>query len=424
MDQRYGWMAGCALLAAAPMAAVAADSIDVLRYALSGGTPSLDLRARYEHAEQDNGLTLANAYTVRARLGYTTGKWNDLDLLTEFEGTFPFGPEAYNSGTNGKTTRVTIADPKGTELNQFMLRYSGLTGNVFKLGRQRLLLDTQRFVGNVGWRQNEVTFDAATLVNTQLPKTTLTASYLARVNTISYTGYQLNGYLFNAAYAPMQAINLVGYAYVLDFSATSPGATSCAVAPTAASNFQQSLTTRCDSQTYGLRASGTIPFDPVKLLYTAEYAHQNHYKDAPGVVNAAYYLGEFGAAVYGITAKLGYEVMGGDDTYGFQTPLATLHAFDGWADLFLNTPVKGLRDAYLRAEGDVPFVGVKLLGFYHDFRSDAGRDKLGTELDLQAVKPINDSFSVMLKLAQFNSSTDKAPFVDTRKLWAQAEYKF
>jgi hypothetical protein len=421
MSQRSRGLAACALLATMPMAASAADSIDVLRYALSGGTPNVDVRARYEHAEQDNALTLANAYTVRARLGYTTGKWNDLDLLTEFEGTFPFGPEAYNSGTNGKTTRVTIADPKGTELNQFMLRYSGLTGNVFKLGRQRLLLDTQRFVGNVGWRQNEVTFDSATWVNTQLAKTTVSASYLARVNTVSYTGYQLNGYLFNAAYAPVQEVNVVAYAYLLDFSSTSPGATSCTFA---ASNTQQRVIQRCDSQTYGLRESGTIPLDPVKLLYAIEVAHQNHYKDAPGAVSAPYYLGEFGATAYGVTAKLGYEVMGGDGVYGFQTPLATLHAFDGWADMFLNTPIKGLRDAYLRAEGDVPFVGVKLLGFYHDFRSDSGRDKLGTELDVQAVKSINDSFSVMLKLAQFNSSTNLAPFVDTRKLWAQAEYKF
>ena len=420
MSQRYGWMAGCALLAAAPMAVTAADSIDVLRYALSGGTPSLDLRARYEHVEQDNALNLANAYTVRARLGYTTGKWNDLDLLTEFEGTFPLGPEAYNTGVNGKTTFATIADPKGTELNQFMLRYTGLAGNVFKLGRQKLILDNQRFVGNSGWRQNEVSFDAATLVNTQIPKTTLTASYLSRVNTFSYTGYQLNGYLFNAAYAPMQQINVTGYGYVLDFSSTSPGATSCTFA---ALNTQQSVTTRCDSQTYGVRANGTIPLDPVKLLYTAEYAHQNHYKDASGKVHAPYYLGEVGVLAYGVTTKLGYEVMGGNGTYGFQTPLATLHAFDGWADLFLNTPIKGLKDAYVRVEGDAP-LGIKLLGFYHDFRTDAGRDKLGTELDLQSIKPINDSLSVMLKLAQFNSSTNKAPFVDTRKIWAQAEYKF
>lgn len=421
MSQRYGWMAACALLAAAPMTASAAQSIDLLRYALSGGTPNLDVRARYEHVEQDNALTLANAYTVRARLGYTTGKWNDLDVLTEFEGTFPIGSESYNSTVNGNATRAVIADPKGTELNQLALGYSGLAGNVFKLGRQRLVLDNQRFIGNVGWRQNEQTYDGLTWVNTQIPKTKLTAAYLSRINTIFYTGQQIDGYVFNAAYAPMQEINLTGYGYVLDYSR---GATSCAAAATAASNFQQSATTRCDSQTYGLRATGTIPLDPVKLVYAAEYAHQNHLEDAPAAVSADYYLGEFGAVAYGVTTKLGYQVMGGDDSYGFQTPLATLHAFDGWADMFLNTPVKGLRDAYISAAGDVPFIGVKLLGFYHDFRADSGRDKLGTELDFQAVKPINDSFSVMFKLAQFNSSTNIAPFVDTRKLWVQAEYKF
>jgi hypothetical protein len=422
MGKRYGMAASCAMLLAAPMMSSAADSIDTLRYAFSGGTPNVDVRARWEHAEQDNALTLANAYTVRARLGYTTGKWNDLDLLTEFEGTFPLGAEAYNSGPggNGKTSRVVVADPKGTELNQFMLRYAGIPGTVLKLGRQKLILDNQRFVGNVGWRQNEATFDAFTAVNTLLPKTTLSYSYLSRVNTISYTGYQLNGHLLNLAYALAPQLNLIGYGYLLDFDNTSPGATSCSFA---AANAQQKVITRCDSQTYGLRASGAFPFAAFKLLYTAEYAHQNHYKNAPGAVGASYYLAEFGAASHGVTAKLGYEDMGGDGSYSFQTPLATLHAFDGWADLFLNTPVKGIRDAYARVEGDAP-LGLKLLGFYHDFRSDQGHDKLGTELDLQAIKPINDNFNVMLKYAHFNSAANAAPFVDTRKAWLQAEYKF
>jgi hypothetical protein len=422
MDKRYGWAASCAMLLAAPMTSSAADSMDNLRYAFSGGAPSVDLRARWEHAEQDNALTPANAYTVRARLGYTTGKWNDLDLLTEFEGTFPLGAEAYNSGPggNGKTTRVVIADPKGTELNQFVLRYTGLAGNVFKLGRQKVILDNQRFVGNSGWRQNEVTYDAVSVVNTQLAKTTLSYTYLGRVNDKNYTGYQLNGHLLNLAYALAPQINLVGYGYVLDFDNTSQGATSCSFADT---NAQQKVITRCDSQTYGLRASGAFPFSGFKLLYTAEYAHQNHYKDAPGAVGASYYLAEFGGVSHGVTAKLGYENMGGDGSYSFQTPLATLHAFDGWADLFLNTPVKGIRDAYARVEGEAP-LGLKLLGFYHDFRNDQGHDKLGTELDLQAVKAINDNFSVMLKYAHFNSSTNAAPFVDTRKGWLQAEYKF
>src|SRR3546814_12023345 len=40
-----------------------------------------------------------------------------------------------------------------------------------------------------------------------------------------------------------------------------------------------------------------------------------------------------------------YEVLGSDaGVFAFQTPLATLHKFQGWADLFLTTPSAGVRD--------------------------------------------------------------------------------
>ena len=37
-----------------------------------------------------------------------------------------------------------------------------------------------------------------------------------------------------------------------------------------------------------------------------------------------------------------------------QTPLATLHAFNGWADMFLTTPANGLQDLYFRASYTLP----------------------------------------------------------------------
>lgn len=399
MKKVWGY-AACSVAIMLASGTAMADSIDVMRYALSGGTPNLDVRGRWEHVSQDNALDAADAYTVRARLGYNTGKWNDLDVLTEFEGTFAFGPEAYNSTTNGKTTRSTIADPKGTELNQFSLRYTGLAGNVFKLGRQRFILDNARFIGNSGWRQNEVTFDAFTAVNTQIAKTTLTYAHLSRVDDKNYKTHKIKGEVFNAAYAASLKLNLVAYGYLFDYDVN--------------------MATRQDTQTYGLRASGAFPVSNFKLLYTAEYARQNHYKDAPKAVSAQYLLGELGISGKGFGAKLGYEVLGGDGAYGFQTPLGTLHAFQGWADLFLNTPAGGIRDAYLRLEGDAP-AGIKLLGFYHDFRSDNGGAKYGREYDVQAVKAINDSLSITAKYAAYHADTFS---VNTEKIWLQAEYKF
>ena len=65
----------------------------------------------------------------------------------------------------------------------------------------------------------------------------------------------------------------------------------------------------------------------------------------------------------------------------FQTPLATLHLFNGWADKFLSTPVSGLQDTYLALIAKTGPVSWK--GSFHDFSSDVRAIDYGTELDLQ-----------------------------------------
>ena len=52
-----------------------------------------------------------------------------------------------------------VPDPRGTELNRFQITNTSLPGTRTTLGRQRIVLDDSRFVGNVGFRQNEQTFD-------------------------------------------------------------------------------------------------------------------------------------------------------------------------------------------------------------------------------------------------------------------------
>jgi hypothetical protein len=89
----------------------------------------------------------------------------------------------FDSKATGQTGNghAVVADPESNEINQAYLSYSGIDNTVVKWGRQRLILDNARFVGNVGWRQNEQTFDAFTIVNKSLPDTTITAGYVTNV---------------------------------------------------------------------------------------------------------------------------------------------------------------------------------------------------------------------------------------------------
>ncbi|CAN0343623.1 unnamed protein product, partial [Chrysoparadoxa australica] len=162
----------------------------------------------------------ADTLTLRPRLGYRTGNWQHLDAFAEFEGVYAIGgDDGYNSGppflnaTNGNTRFATIADPTGDQLNRAWMRYRGLPATALKIGRQRLILDNARFVGNVGWRQNEQTFDAVSLVSQPLPDLTLTYAYLWRQNFIFFNDNRMNSHLVNARWQVHPMLALTGFAY-------------------------------------------------------------------------------------------------------------------------------------------------------------------------------------------------------------------
>jgi hypothetical protein len=406
----------CVVTAAVALAAPAAragDSMDMLPFALMGGTPALDLRLRAEHVDNESPAQPrdATATTLRARLGFTTGKWNDFDLGLEYEGVTAYDKLDYNSTLNGQVARPAIADPTGTELNQAFVRYAGIPGTVIQAGRERLVLDNQRFVGNVGWRQNEQTYDGVVVTNKGMPGFEATVASFHNVNSVFFTNFPLNASLANVSYSPGAWLKAVAYGYWLDFDAANVG-------------------NRQDSATTGLRLTGAPALDEAqtfKLLYTAEFARQGQYEEAPATVDDDYLLGELGIGIAATQLKVGYEIMGSSDgLYAVQTPLATLHAHDGWADMFLTTPATGLRDAYASAASTL--AGIALTAVYHRFSADFGGADYGEELDASVGYSFNRQLAALVKLAGYNATqsaaTSFAGNVDTAKGWLQLEYKF
>ena len=129
--------------------------------------PLIDIRARYEYADIA-GADDSNAFTIRERFGLQTMSWYGFSALVEGEFSQAIGDD-YHGGAAGATpfdpTQSVIADPETNELNQAFLQYSGYD-MVAKFGRQRIIYDNSAFIGNVGWRQNEQTYDAIALSGT------------------------------------------------------------------------------------------------------------------------------------------------------------------------------------------------------------------------------------------------------------------
>ena len=133
------------------------------------------------------------------------------------------------------------------------------------------------------------------------------------------------------------------------------------------------------------------------LLYTAVVAT----REENDLFDTEYLFLEGGAVLSGITAKLGYELLGSDNGQkGFNTPLATLHKFNGCADQFLVTPNTGLEDIYLSVAGQL--AGGKWLAAVHKFSTDEslnGADDLGDEINLQYTRKISEKIAGGAKVA-------------------------
>jgi hypothetical protein len=159
----------------------------------------------------------------------------------------------------------------------------------------------------------------------------------------------------------------------------------------------------------------------VKLGYRLEAAAQSDYGNNAQNYSTSYWLLEAGPVWKSFGFSLGHERLGSDNNVGFKTPLATLHAHNGWADLFLATPASGLSDTYVKANATLP-QAVSLLAFYHWFESDRGSVDFGQELDVQLSRKFGKNLTATAKFADFRRDTTTLPHV--RKYWLQLEYVY
>ena len=366
------------------------------------GQIKFNLRYRYENANtRDSTVKTANADTVRLRIGYLTPKFHGFQAFAEYEGNQDIFNNNYNSIRNGKGTYDVIADPQQHELNQFWFIYSGLADTEVKVGRQRIKIDNDRFIGNVGWRQMEQTYDAVMVTNKTFSHATIKAGYIINTRDIFSRENDMDTQFVNIGHDIDNIGKLSGYTYLIDYQeAKGQNARS--------------------SQTYGFRFNGGHPVnDKFKALYTVEYAWQKDFADNPFAYEVSYYNIMGGLSAYGVTLKATMEQLGGQDGKGFDTPLATLHGFQGWADIFLRTPADGLRDTYVSLATKV--MGVKMMGIYHDFDDDTGSSDYGQEMDFLISKKFGKHYSLLAKYAYYDA--DKFG-VDTQKFWIQGGISF
>lgn len=387
-------------------AARADDLGDDLHAAVKDGKFWLDSRYRYEYVDQEGLPEDARASTLSTKVGVESGIVKGVRVGIEGEFVVELGPDDFNNTINGKGQYPVVVDVQSAELNQAYVESHHIPGVVIQAGRYLKNLDNMRFIGSVAWRQNDQTFDGANATITAVPGVTGFYGYIGNVNRI-FSDRSPNGnlssdtHLFHLQSEKLPFGTLTGYAYLIDIE-DAP-----ALSNASFGGFIEG------EQDLG----GGFTFN-----YRAEYARQTDYGNQPVAYDADYVHLAPGVSWRGLSTTLGYELLGSDNGVGFQTPLATGHVFNGFADVFLNTPGIGLQDYYVDVRYKVKGVtgtfsflnGLLLVGQYHEFESDVGDVDFGSELDFYSKLPLGKGVYAEFKYANYqaeNFATDREKLI-------------
>jgi len=369
-----------------------------------------ELRPRYEYAD-DSVNDEANAFTTRFALSVKTG-------LVGIEGLSAFGQImavtnfGYDKYAPEQPGYALIADPQNSRVTQAYLDYK-IGDTSISAGRQMVNLDDQRFIGAVGWRQMPQTFMGYTLKNSSIENLDLMAMYVTdRYGVTDALTTGTESAFLHAHYNAMPELQLSAYGYLLGHQVFG-------------------------SDTYGLMASGKIGmFNYIAEAATQQDASLDYESNGKPDVDAMYFRGDISTTYNGFIFGAAYESLGDADgnTHGFTTPFATLHKWQGFADVFLGytaiSNTYGLDDLY----GKVGYTNQKygtLLAFYHTFSAQETlpntSDNAGDELDLLYTYNFSNGLNFLAKAAFFSGESDSviaSAQNDVTKYWVQLDYNF
>lgn len=375
------------------------------------GDIKLNMRLSYENSSLNNGNSPGKGLNLRTRISYRTPTVADTNLFIQLQDVSNF-IEQYRFGgvKGGQRGRDVIADPDGARFHQLYIDNHSFENTLIRIGRQEIILDDARLVGNIGWRQQAQSFDGILVQNKSIKNLVLTAAFLKQINTIFNTTVDLDNFIIaHATYQIAKKHKISTFLYLLDFKNS----------------------TR-DSKTYGTRLWGDFGL----IDYDVTYAKQDDYAEGRGHDGQMINLFVGVDVTEKSNVGIGYSRLSGANAgnRGFDTLVSTAHKFNGWADQFLATNgggvVNGLEDLYFQAKtkcGKTVF-----LARYHMFsatENNPGKHSgsYGNEFDFLIKRPITKYLTGLLKYAYYNQTNNNGgtnPTADEQVFWARLELDF
>ena len=252
--------------------------------AITKGKISLNLRYRYEEVDRQASTIPARPRPFAPLSAIELFRGNAWPAFVEFEDIRNLGlsNEHNNLGAgslwNGVSDRPVIADPPLTEVNQAYLDWKPLDALPIRGGRQEIIVDNSRFIGNVGWRQNHQSFDAAKIHFTGIKNLDLGLTYIAQQRTVTGASSPMSTGHLDGAYKFSGVGTLRAYYLSIDYDQEPFG--SSRQAPIGASFAGKAKLS-----------------DALNLTYRLELAQQNDTGDNPESVDADYIRADLGFKV-------------------------------------------------------------------------------------------------------------------------------
>ncbi len=373
------------------------------------GRLSLHLRLGFEYSSLENTTAPAKGVTLRTRLGFLTREFSGVQGFIQLQNVENLIEDFRSPNGDGDPDYDVIADPEGSRIHQAYIDLTALPETVIRVGRQEIILDDARLIGNIGWRMHGQSFTGVRVRNSSIPGLSLDASWINQVyNILNNQDPDLDHLiLLQAAYDVAEGTTATLFTYMLDTEADIR-----------------------DNITYGLRLKGSLDRFSYDLLGALQDDHadgDNH--------DGAMLTARVDAKLSPVVLGIGYEYISGGSQPGeaFDTLFSTAHKFNGWADQFLATNGgglgNGLQDYYGKLVWNWREVSVKL--FYHAFHTTEDNGNgfdgwYGHEFDLDVSRPLLPGLRGAITCAFYRELDSNAanPTADEDVVWVRLEYNY
>lgn len=387
----------------------------------SEALPEIDfgLRTRWETAKFAEEK--AHALTVKARVNIEERLTDQFAAIIQVDHVATLNDAKHSDGVL-QTSKPTIADPQGTEINQANLEYEWNETH-FTFGRQHIAYSDERLIGGVEFRQNDQTYDALQIEHLILSGSKVSVAYIHNVNRIfgdsadknldkddirfnTLNGvrpkallgdHHIDGWLLHSHLKEWDYFELDAYGYSVH-------------------NYHvRSFSNR----TLGIEGRYKRKIGKVKIASAAELAYQKQPSQNSEWIG--YRKLSASIEMYGLSLGGRHELLTENKGNAFITPLATLHRFQGWADQFLVTPNIGLEDNSVNIKWRArPWT---IDARYHWFSSDTGNFEFGEELNVDLIFQPKRKHQVKLRYADFNHDPEQTlKPIDVRKVFLMYSY--